>query len=300
MATVLAATDDGLHSVDVDGLPGPSHHNGRPVTGLGRARSDLWALIGESEVWRGSGDEWTHVADISEHRGSFITGIAGHIFVGTSEARLFLLAGDALEPLEAFDKAEGRSTWYTPWGGPAATRSMANWDEDLFVNVHVGGILTSSDRGASWAPTIDIQADVHHVTTAEGMVLAACARGLAVSNDGGTTWRYRTDGLEDRYSRAVAVCGDVVLVSASAGPRGGHAAVYRAALPDGTFERCRTGLPEWFEDNIDTYCLDALPDGAFAAFGTRDGLLFGSNDSGGSWRPLASGLPPVRRVLVMP
>ena len=33
----------------------------------------------------------------------------------------------------------------------------------------------------------------------------------------------------------------------------------------GAFERCTAGLPGWFDENIDTYCLDALNDGSFAA-----------------------------------
>jgi hypothetical protein len=131
-------------------------------------------------------------------------------------------------------------------------------------------------------------------------VLAACAGGLAVSEDRGATWIIRADRLEAPYSRAVTVCGDVVLVSASRGPRGGRSAVYRGALASGGFERCRDGLPEWFDDNIDSSCLDALPDGSFAAFGTSDGQLFGSRDTGSSWIELASGLPAVRRVLVLP
>ena len=34
--------------------------------------------------------------------------------------------------------------------------------------------------------------------------------------------------------------------------------VYRRAI-DGTgqFERCTDGLPEWFDDNVDTFCLAA-------------------------------------------
>jgi hypothetical protein len=55
-------------------------------------------------------------------------------------------------------------------------RSIANWDDDLYANVHVGGILRTADGGETWTPTIDIDADVHHVTTAEGIVLAAGCR----------------------------------------------------------------------------------------------------------------------------
>jgi hypothetical protein len=96
------------------------------------------------------------------------------------------------------------------------------------------------------------------------------------------------------------VCGDPVLVSASTGPRGGRAAIYRGTLDGPSFERSQQGLPEWFEDNIDSYWLDAIPSGEFAAFGTSDGRLFGSTDQGATWAEVASGLPSIRCVLVVP
>ncbi len=300
MATMIAATRQGLHTFDPEGVPGQVHHEGRSVTALGRAGSDYWAIVEASELWHAAGDSWSHVTDLAGPRATCIADVHRHVLVGTSEARLFQLAADALVPVHAFDRATGRSTWYTPWGGPPDVRSIANWDDDVYVNVHVGGILRSDDGGESWTPTIDIDADVHQVTTAEGMVLAATAGGLAVSFDGGTRWAYRTDGLEAEYSRAVAVCGDAVLMTASNGPSGGRAGIYRAPLARGAFVRCRGGLPDWFDGNIDTYCLDALPTGSLAAFGTADGRVFVSSDQGSTWEERVSGLRPISRVLVMP
>lgn len=289
-----------MHTFDADGRPRGEDHVGRSVTALGRAGTERWGIVDSSELWHATGGDWSHVADLNALRATCVTGIGAGVFVGSSEARLFRLAGEALEPVDAFDHASGRETWHTPWGGPPDTRSMANWEDEVYVNVHVGGILRSDDEGGTWTPTIDVDADVHHVTTAAGMVLTACAGGLAVSTDRGATWAYRTDGLEAHYSRAVTVCGGSVLLSASNGPRGGWAAVYRGDLSGGIFERCRAGLPEWFHDNIDTYCLDALPDGTLASFGTSDGHLYGSTDEGATWNELASRLPPVQRVLVLP
>ncbi len=299
MLRILVATRDGLHPFDDRGRPGEVQHLGRSVTAVAPARSDVWAVLDGSEIWHAAGTEWRHVADLDRFRATCLASIDAGVFVGSSEARLFRVAGGSLEPLTSFDGVEQRSTWYTPWGGPPDTRSIANWDDDVYVNVHVGGILRSHDRGETWTPTIDVDADVHQVTTAEGLVLAACAGGLAASTDRGSTWSFRTEGLEARYSRAVAVCGQAVLVSSSNGPRDGGAAVYRADLAGGTFERCRAG-PGWFDDNIDSYCLDALPDGSFAAFGTSDGRVYASVDAGSTWEERVSGLPPVQRVLVMP
>jgi hypothetical protein len=299
MPTTLVATRNGLRSFDDEGGAGQIDHAGRSVTAVARDGSELWTIVDGSEIWHAAGADWEHVADLPGIRGTCIA-MTDAIHVGSSEARLFRLGAGRLEPVEAFDRAEGRSAWYTPWGGPPDTRSISEWRADVFVNVHVGGILRTEDAGETWTPTIDVDADVHQVATAEGLVLAACAGGLGVSTDRGSTWAFRTDGLEARYSRAVTVCGDAVLVSASNGPGAGRSAVYRASRAGGVFERCRTGLPEWFDDNVDSYCLDALPDGSFAAFGTSDGHVYASTNAGAAWDELTSGLPAVQHVLVVP
>jgi hypothetical protein len=300
MPRILVATAEGLHELGDGAVLGRVHHAGRVVTTVAHGRKEFWTVLDGSEVWHTADlDRWTHLADMANLRATCIAAMDEDVLVGSSQARLFRVVGEGLEPVSAFDRAEGRSTWYTPWGGPPDTRSISEWDEAVYVNVHVGGILRTEDRGETWTPTIDIDADVHQVTTAEGLVLAASARGLAMSTDRGSAWAFRSDGLEAPYSRAVTVCGDAVLVSASRGPRGGHAAVYRGALAGGGLERCRTGLPDWFDDNIDSYCLDAYPDRPFVAFGTSDGRVFASEDAGSSWAEFASGLPPVRRVLAL-
>ena len=299
MPRILVAARDGLRTFDDRGHEGDTQHAGRPMTAIVRDGPELWAILDRAEIWHMPDGEWRHVATLEGAEATCIA-MTDAIHVGSSGARLFRLSGDTLEPVAAFDAVDGRDAWYTPWGGPPDTRSISEWGDDVYVNVHVGGIPHSSDHGRTWKPTIDVDADVHQVATAEGLVLAAGARGLSASTDRGATWTLRTDGLETRYCRAVVVFGERVLVSASDGPRGGHAGVYRAGLTGGPFERCRGGLPEWFDDNIDTYCLDALNDGSYAAFGTADGRVFGSDDGGDAWTEIATDLPPVHHLLIVP
>jgi hypothetical protein len=301
VTTVEVATRSGLHRFDDGGSSLGIELEGRDVSSLAPAGEERWAILDRREVWHDGGDGWQHVATGDDLALTRIVAVDDAVYVGTSEAHLDRIVGDALERIEAFDTVEARNAWYTPWGGPPDVRSIANWDDDVYVNVHVGGIPRTDDGGATWHPTIDVDADVHQVTTAEGLVIAACAGGVAVSTDRGGSWTYRTDGLEARYSRGVAVCGDVLLASASRGPRGGGAAIYRGAVAaDGAFERCHDGLPDSFDGNIDTYRLDALRLGTVAAFGTEDGRVFVSRDAGSSWSPLAEGLADIRRVLVLP
>jgi photosystem II stability/assembly factor-like uncharacterized protein len=170
---------------------------------------------------------------------------------------------------------------------------MASGGEAVYVNVHVGGILHSMDGGLSWMPTsLDIDTDVHQVLTTDHLVLAALGHGgLARSRDEGRSWTVTRDGLHASYCRAVAASDQTVLLSASTGPGTRQGALYRGSVAGDTFERCHKGLPEWFHSNIDTGCL-AL-EGTNAAFGTDDGRVFVSTDTGGSWTQAAAGLPPI-------
>jgi hypothetical protein len=311
-ARVLVGTVDGLHLFD-DGSPGGTELAGRRVTALAPSDDDgaAWVAVldGRTVVAGKPGAGWEETATVSAPDVHCVAGVAGGALVGTAEAHLLRVQGDESGPrvsmVAAFDDVAGRESWYTPWGGPADTRSLAvAGDGTVYVNVHVGGIVRSTGGDSSWEPTIDIDTDVHQVVTVPGSptVLAPSAYGLAVSDDGGDTWRVDTDGLHATYSRAVAVAGDDVLVSASTGPGGERAAVYRyrRERPGGAgrFERCRDGLPEWLAGNVDTHTLAATPD--LAAFGTADGTVFGSTDAGRTWDVLASDLPRITCVAIAP
>jgi hypothetical protein len=297
---ILVGTAGGLFEIDPGTGPEPDEQlSGRSVGALAEGGSALWAIADGRSVLRNDGDGWRDVA--RDHRSTLNCLLAADgMYVGTSEAHLRMLDGGDLRPVEGFDRIEGRDDWYTPWGGPPDTRSLsAGADGTLYANVHVGGIPRSSD-GQAWEPTIDVHADVHQVlahSARPGLVLAACAKGLAVTRDGGDTWEYLTEGLRATYSRAVAVAGDTVLVTASDSHRGTHAAVYRTADSlDRHFERCTAGLPDWFQDNIDTHCLAA--NGNVAAFGTADGSVYTSEDVGSTWAQVAADLPAVRCLVL--
>ncbi len=220
--------------------------------------------------------------------------------VGTAEAHLYRMGGEP-SLVDAFERAESRSRWYTPWGGPPDVRSLCTAPSGaILVNVHVGGILRSDDGGGSWRPTIDLDHDVHQVLAIDSArAVAACAHGFADSHDGGLSWVVHDEGLHASYSRAVAFAGDTVLLSVSIGPGGRQAAVYRRLLQaDGPFERCRSGLPDWFDGNVDTSWLAGGADGS-AALATQAGDVYVSMDEGRSWEQAASALPSVRCVALV-
>jgi len=275
MTSVLVGTPTGRVRVG-DGVV---ELEGEPVTAL----AGEWALTGGRALWRGT----ERVADLDGPAATCVLPTSAGVFVGTEEAHLLRFVDGVVEQVVSFDEAEGRDGWYTPWGAPPDVRSLsAAPDGSLYVNVHVGGILRSTDGGRSWRPTIDVDSDVHQVTAAGDELLAATAYGLARSADGGREWRFVTAGLHATYSRAVAVAGGSVLISVSRGPGGEESALYR--LVDGAFERCRRGLPEWFGGNVDTACLAASGD--TVAAGTGDGSVYVSTDAGRSWEVAATGL----------
>jgi hypothetical protein len=298
---VLVGTEDGIRELDAGGVAGPVHHAGRSVTALGAEYPDVWAILARAEVWKSNGSGWTRrgVAEDSGRLHCIADTRAGYL-VGTSQAHLLRVTDDGLEPVDAFERVSGREGWYTPWGGPPDLRSLSEDADVVLANVHVGGIPRTLDEGATWEPTIDVDADVHRVWARDGAIFAACARGLAVSDDRGDSWTYRTEGLHSTYCRAVALAGDAVLLSAADGPRGGHAALYRGARDGSALERCTNGLPDWFDDNIDSAWLDAIPPQGVAAFGTGDGRVFLSSDEGSSWAQIASDLPSIHCLLLVP
>jgi photosystem II stability/assembly factor-like uncharacterized protein len=299
MVTIFAGSEEGLH-LFTDDERAVVELAGHEVSAMARDGTSWWAIAGGQEVWRSEGaGDWAQQATASEElRLNCLAPTAAGLLVGTSEARLLRLDAEALVPVDPFDRVEQRGKWYTPWGGPPDSRSMAvDAAGTIYVNVHVGGIVRSRDGGMTWEPTIDVDADVHQVIAVEGrpgLVLAASAEGLASSDDSGETWTFHTDGLHGSYCRAVAVAGETLLVSASEGHRGRRAAIYRRPLaePREPFEKCVQGLPGWFGSNIDSHCLAAA--GSIAGFGTEDGAIYLSTDAGEAWESAGTGLPPIR------
>lgn len=296
---MLVGTEGGLWEIRGDVPESVEALAGREVTALAVDGSRTWALVGGQALWlNADGRGWREQASIEGPAATCLAPAPGGLLVGTEQARLLRLADGRLSRLESFETVEGRDEWYTPWGDPAAVRSIAvASDGTLHVNVHVGGVARSRDAGRSWSPTVDVEADVHQVLahpTRPDLVLAAAYEGFGISRDGGDSWRFLTDGTHAHYARAVTVSVDTVLVSVSKGPGGSRAALYRKPLDaDAPFERCDDRLP-WFSDNIDTACLQAA--GALVVFGTEDGRIFQSPDSGRSWTLVTKGMPPIRCI----
>ncbi|MCY3782185.1 MAG: hypothetical protein OXG79_00165 [Chloroflexi bacterium] len=306
---LLIGTREGLR----DGEGATLGLGGRAIRALAGRPDDAWMVVDGREVWRVQGRRLTPATAAGALGDPALTCVLptrSGVFVGTEGAYLRRFSGqtrlgnEALAPVAGFDEAEGREDWFTPWGGPPATRSLAiDQQGALYVNVHVGGVLRSDDDGETWRATaLNIRADAHQVIAPgghEGLLLAATARGLAISRDRGDSWELDVRGLHATYARAVALSGSTILLSVARGPGGQDAAVYWRSLGGGEpFVRCQDGLPDRFNGNIDTHTLVA--DGPNAAFAGPDGAVYCSADGGRSWQESFTGLSTVYALLIGP
>jgi hypothetical protein len=229
MSVLRVGTREGLFDI-VNGERRVSIEK-RRITHLARHGVSWWAVADRSEIMNeeAPGVPWRSVGTL---RGAEITSLFPSpwgLLVGTSRAGLFRLYRGALEPVQGLDQAPGRESWRSP-NGDIQTRSLSmGLGGVLYVNIHVGGILRSADKGTSFEPTaLEVDADVHQVVAhpeIQGLVFAATALGLCVSRDAGSTWKKIADGLHATYQRAIAIARDMIIVSASTGPGGGRAAL---------------------------------------------------------------------------
>jgi len=175
---------------------------GRSVKALALDGASAWAVVEGSEIWERRDGAWNVRGSLDDPAPTCVAPTPAGVLVGTEQAHLFRLTSAGPERVESFESAEGRAAWYTPWGDPADVRSIAvATDATIHVNVHVGGVVRSRDGGASWAPTVDIESDVHQVLahpTRPEIVLVAAAEGFGISRDGGDSWMFATEGLHAR------------------------------------------------------------------------------------------------------
>ena len=277
---------------------------GRSVGALTRSPSGrvLGIVDQHTLVERVAAGEWRDVAK-SQRPLSCVVCAGDDVFLGTDEAAILKLSSAReWQPLDGFADVEGRAHWYAGTavvdgeevGPPLGVRSMAvTCDESaLLANVHVGGIARSADHGASWTPTIDIDYDVHEVSThpvRRGHAIAAAAVGLCVSADGGQNWKVDAAGLHATYCSAARYCEDTIFVAASEHHFSRRGALYRRMPVEGAcLERVSEGLPNWLDGIVDTACIGSL--GSRCAIADRGGHVYESGDCGWSWSLLADGL----------
>jgi photosystem II stability/assembly factor-like uncharacterized protein len=224
----------------------------------------------------------------------------GVVYAGTEPSRLFhtVDGGESWSALDALLELPSRPTWSFP---PRPWTSHVRWiapsphDGDLLlVGIELGGLMRSSDGGATWEDhRPGAQPDVHSLAwhpSAAGRAYEAGGGGAAFSTDAGETWQPADDGRDRNYTWSVAVDPDEPecwYVSASTGPFAAHgrrdpqARIYRRR--DGEpWRALGGGLPEPLPAM--PYALVATGGRLFA--GLADGQIWESGDRGDSWSGL--------------
>lgn len=308
--TVLVATwSDGLFVIT--GGTRRQEIGGQPVRGLAPdGHGGALAIVGGHALRRRAADgEWTTIAT-SPVELSCCVAVGDMIYVGTEDARMLgVVEGSKLDALVGFDIVAGRETWYAGSaiingervGPPLGIRSItATPDGVLLANVHVGGIVRSSDDGLTWQPTIDIDTDVHQVCahpTDPRMAAAASGVGLCVSRDAGATWSIEQEGLHGLHCSAVAFSGGNILVSAAESHFAAHGAIYQRPIgAHGALAPVGDGFPRWIDGITDTDCIATTA--SAIAVADQAGNLYLSGDSGRTWSCGVKGPPNPSSVLI--
>jgi photosystem II stability/assembly factor-like uncharacterized protein len=169
------------------------------------------------------------------------------------------------------------------------------YDADLLLlGIELGGLMRSTDGGATWQDhRPGAQPDVHSLAwhpRVPGHAYEAGGGGAAFSANGGETWQPADEGRDRHYTWSVTVDPDdpdCWYLSASTGPYAAHgsrdpqARIYRRR--DGEpWRPLAGGLPEPLPAM--PYALLATDGRLFAGF--ADGQIWESRDRGDSWAAL--------------
>ena len=274
----------------------------------GTFTSGLWRSDDAGATWTPVPRELphTHVMAVAV---SPLETVGGHgvLWAGTEPSALFRSedGGAGWTSLPALQELPSAPTWSFPprpwthhvrWIEPDATESAR-----IFAGIELGGVMRSVDRGATWEDRKpNSQYDCHTLRThpaAPGVLYEAAGGGFAESRDGGRTWQRHDDGLHDRYLWGLAVDPadpDVLVVSASPGPRSAHNDAYAEArlhrrVGDGPWQPLEQGLPPAKGTRAFVPATHPSAPHTFYAATRRD--LYRSTDGGVTWTQLPIAWP---------
>jgi photosystem II stability/assembly factor-like uncharacterized protein len=271
MSSILVATESTVLVVDADrGILTAS-------TGLGDRPTCIATDSSARQAWCGTqrggayrsddgGVSWRSIGGGLE--GRRIMSIAASparpalIWVGTEPSEVWRSenGGETWEKTDALETLPSSPEWSFP---PKPETHHVRWiachprDGDrLWVAIEAGALVSTRDGGRSWNDRVKGGPwDTHELAIHPDAPLSlrvAAGDGYFESDDGGATWRSPEDGLDVGYLRSVTLDPgrpDVVIVSASSGPRSAYVAgvsngrLYRRE-GNGRWERVRDGWPD--------------------------------------------------------
>lgn len=250
------------------------------------------------------------------------------VYAGVEDAALFRSqdGGQTWQELAGLRGHGTGSSWQPGAGGLCLHTILLDPHnpDRIFIAISAAGAFRSDDGGSSWQP---INRGLHseYIPDPEAEV-GHCVHRLAMhpsrpevlfmqkhwdvmrSDDAGNSWHEVSGNLPSDFGFAIEVHAhepDTVYVvpiksDSEHYPPEGKLRVYRSRSGGGEWEALTNGLPQsncYHNVLRDALAVDRLdPCGVY--FGTTGGQVYGSNDAGDNWVPIARNLPRVLSVEV--
>lgn len=157
------------------------------------------------ETWRKSALDDPRVLSLAVSRAHEVHG-RSVVYAGTEPSNLYRCddGGRTWHVLPALRELPSEPRWSfpgRPWTHHVRTIALHPTDPEwLLVGIELGGVMRSTDGGATWADhNAQAHSDAHELLThplAPDRVYEAAGQGIAVSEDRGVTWSEREVGLD--------------------------------------------------------------------------------------------------------
>ena len=238
------------------------------------------------------------------------------LFAGTEPAHLFVSddLGESWSELPAMRNVPSVEAWSFPAPPHIGHVKHINFapgnPHTIFASIEQGGLLKSTDDGASWEDIVGMNDDVHRVVINPNhpdRMYTTGGGGLWVTHDGGSNWDnpYAEGSDMGGYpDQLVFKPSDPEYMLVAAGQRSPgawreeHTALSRISRSrDGgkTWEVLGSGLTDLMKHSVEAMCIEESGSAVQIFAANTGGEVLWSEDGGDSWTTIVDGLAPISK-----